>query len=140
MTKRWMMTFLMIAVGTAVTFQAPRPSLAAVVETPIASDCILTCWDEPPYCEDGEHDAWWVESEKHPGCNGMGEGELEELRSALAKGHVHQVERVLEEAGANATVNVARAAIQVFDCNGDVAVHFPIPAAMAVSLSRAIAN
>jgi hypothetical protein len=127
---------------------------------PMDSDCILTCWDAPPYClGEDEHDAWWVEQgdadygegyhsvsnpcwhgtcmEKHPTCEPeLAVLDFEALRFALLLGDAAQLRSAMSALGSDRVRhNRKRAAIQLIGCTGEFVAHFPIDQRTALLLA-----
>jgi hypothetical protein len=116
-------------------------------------DCILRCWDEPSYCEEGEHDAWWVQNGQneygggyhsqsnpcwegdctthHPACGGGAltslPADLEDLQRGILEVNVELVVESMRAMGPRWVEFVPeRSALQVFGCDATVVAHLPV--------------
>ena len=124
-----------------------------IVEPVVPAVCSIRC-TEPGYCESGEHDAYYLQFEYYnaianggehsgpPYCreytcdvrhgylpcepNIGGESAVERLRVALANEDAAAVVVVLGALPERVTLNSARAAIQVTNCNGNLIAHLPV--------------
>lgn len=159
-----------LAVGTASMSNPRSGLAAAVSIPLVLDDtgCDLQCMTGGAIdCPHGWHDAWEVSSypsaqrgqgahngqrcfsgtcdEKHPAC-GEGGGDTfarvdhEGLRLSLATNNHRGASEVIAQHPKFLTVNVARSAVQVRNCVGDVVAHFPLESSAIARLDRQVAR
>lgn len=150
---RFIVLGLMAVFAVAVAAPRNEPVHAAALNVPLTAailDCDIRC-TQPPDCTAGWHDAWdspennatrnggahldyqcreYTCDVRHgPLCGGGTEitfAEMERIRSSLTQGEAGQLYEVIERHPERTFLNVARSALQVLNCKGDVVAHFPM--------------
>ncbi|CAN5855345.1 hypothetical protein BH23GEM9_BH23GEM9_18580 [soil metagenome] len=88
----------------------------------------------------GEHHEHCVSgscANKHPLCDGghLAGLDLEHTRRAIMARDTREFKAIVRLLGDNAEVSISRQALQVFGCNGEVALHLPLPVEMVRSFA-----
>ena len=77
--------------------------------------------------------------DEHPECDQIEGEELEVLRLALAGDDVLEAARFINQHSARVVMNLARSAVQVSSCRGEIVAHLPVDEVFSRRVWRALA-